>query len=134
LKAKINKTAIEDKGFTLMCFAEIKMEELDCEESNSSTDYGEITEGQPQEWKVSIDASREYFDEEDKIPIEEIEQAIEEGREDEILPPWIGPLTVEGYVERTKECAIRYAKSDSMLQYAAPPHEIGTLIDVRIID
>ena len=132
LNATIQHASVEDDGMTLMCFAGIEMGELDRVGIDPSVVYTEPIEGPPERCMVDINASRKWWDAEPEIPMEEVEQAIEEGREEEVLPPWDGLPTVTVNVERTEECHKRSYESDFHIQYSSPTHEMGTLIDVRV--
>jgi hypothetical protein len=132
LNATIQHASVEDEGMYLMSFAGIEMEELDRVGIDSSVVYTEPIEGPPERCMVDVNASREWWGEEPEIPMEEVERAIEEGREEEVLPPWDGLPTVTVNVERTEECHKRAYESDFHIQYSSPTHEMGTLIDVRI--
>ncbi|KYH24396.1 hypothetical protein HAPAU_33790 [Halalkalicoccus paucihalophilus] len=132
LNVTIQHASIEDEGMYLMCFGGVKMEELDRVGIDSSVVYTEPIEGPPERCIVDINASREWWDEETEISMQEVERAIEEGREEEVLPLWDGLPTVTVNVERTEECHKRTYESNFHIQYSSPTHEIGTLIDVRI--
>ena len=132
LNATIQHASIEDEGMCLMCFGGVEMEELDRVGIDSSVVYTEPIEGPPERCMVDINASREWWDEEPEISFEEVERAIEEGREEEVLPPWDGLPTVTVNVERTEECHKRSYESDFHIQYSSPTHEMGTLTDARI--
>ena len=132
LNATVQHASVEDEGMTLMCFAEIEMEELDRVGIDHSVVYTEPLEGPPERCMVDINASRVWWDEESETSMDEVEQAIKEGREEEMLPPWDGLPTVTVNVERTEECHKRSYESDFHIQYSSPTHEMGTLIDVRV--
>lgn len=131
LHATIQRASVEDMGQTLLCFAGVEIAELDRVDIDPSVVYTEPVDGQPQRCMIDIRASRQWWDEPD-IPREDVEQAIEDGREEDVLPPWQGPPTVTVDVERTEDCLKRSYESDFHLQYSAPTHEMGTLRDVRI--
>lgn len=132
MNATIQHASIEDEGMTLMCFAGVEMDEPDRVGIDPSVVYTEPREGPPERCIVDINASREGWDEDSELPREEVEQAIEEGREEEVLPLWDGLPTVTVNVERTEECLKRSYESEFHIQYSSPTHEMGTLIDVRI--
>ncbi len=132
LNATIQYAEIEELEGVLMCFAGIEMEELDRVGIDSSVVYTEPIEDPPEHCMVDINASRRWWDEEAEVPMEEAKQAIEEGRAEEVLPPWDGLPTVTVNVERTEKCLDRSYNSDFHIQYDSPTHEMGTLIDVRI--
>ncbi len=133
LHATISHASVEDTGETLICFAEIDMEELDRVGIDPSFVYTEPVDGSPEYCVVDINASRQWWlDEFSELTKEEAEQAIEDGREEDVLPPWDGLPTVTVNVERTDECINNSCNSGSNLQYDPPTHEIGEIIDVRI--
>ena len=132
LHATIQHAEVEHLDGVLMCLAGIELEELERVGIDSSVVYTEPIEGPPEHCVVDIRASREWWDQEPELPMEEVERAIEEGREEEVLPPWDGLPTVVVDVERTEECLKRSYESDFHVQYDPPTHEMGTLIDVRI--
>jgi len=133
LNATISRASIEDEGETLMCFAKISLDELDRVGIDPSIVYTEPVDEQPEYCVVDINASRQWWlDEYEELTREEAEQAINNGREEEVLPPWDGLPTVTVNVERTLECHEKSYDSGFHAQYASPTHEIGRLIDVRI--
>lgn len=132
LKATIQRASVEDARETLICFAEIGMAELDRVGIDASVVSTEPMDGPPERCMVDINATREWWNDAYDISREEAEQAIEEGREEEVLPPWDELPTVTVDVERTEECLRRSYESDFHIQYSPPTHEMGTLIDVRI--
>ncbi|MFB1066387.1 hypothetical protein [Natrinema sp. H-ect4] len=133
LNATIWRASIEDEGETLMCFAKIWLDELDRLGIDPSIVYTEPVDEQPEYCVVDINASRQWWlDEYEDLTREEAEQAINNGREEEALPPWDGLPTVTVNVERTLECHEKSSDSGFHIQYDPPTHEIGRLIDVRI--
>ncbi len=133
LNATIWRASVEDEGQTLMCFAKIGMDELDRVGIDPAVVYTEPVDEQPEYCVVDINASRKWWLEEyDELTREEAEQAIKDGRTEEVLPPWDGPVTVTVNVERTEECLKKSYNSGFYIQYDPPTHEIGNLIDVRI--
>ncbi|QFU81914.1 hypothetical protein [Natronorubrum aibiense] len=133
LNATIWNASIEDAGETLMCFAKIDMKELDRVGIDPSVVYTEPVDGTPEYCVVDVNASRQWWlDEFSELTREEAEQAIEEGREEDVLPPWDGLPTVTVNVERTEECLERSYNTGFHIQYDPPTHEIGEIIDVRI--
>ncbi|MBX0298291.1 hypothetical protein [Haloarcula nitratireducens] len=133
LNATIWHASVEGAGETLMCFAKISMEELDRVGIDPSIVYTESGEGSPEYCAVDVNSSRRWWlDEFSDLTMEEAEQAIEEDREEDVLPPWDGLPTVTVNVERTDECQRKSYNSGFHIQYDPPTHEIGNLIDVRI--
>ncbi|MFD1513478.1 hypothetical protein [Halomarina rubra] len=132
LNATIQHARVEDPEGALMCFAEVGLDELDRVGINLSVVYTEPVGESPDYSMVEVWASREWVDEAPELSNEEMEQAIEEGRQEEVLPPWDGLPTVVVNVERTQECHERSYNSNFHIQYSSPTHEIGELIDVRI--
>lgn len=132
LNATIQHAAVEQIEGVLMCSAAIEMAELERVGIDPAVVYTEPMEDRPERCIVDIRASRKWVDEEPEMSKEEIEQAIDEGRAEEVLPPWDGLPTVVVDVERTEECLRRSYESDFYVQYSPPTHDIGTLIDVRI--
>ncbi|WP_252699736.1 hypothetical protein [Natronosalvus vescus] len=133
LKATIERASVEGLGETLICFAKIDMEELDRVGIAPSNVYTEPVDGTPEYCVVDVNASRKWWlDEFSELTLEGAEQAVEEGREEDVLPPWDGLPTVTVTVERTAECHERSYNSGFHIQYDPPTHEIGNIIDVRI--
>jgi len=132
LNATIQHASIEDGGLNLMCFVSVEMEELNRVGIDSSGVCTETTEGAVERCMLDIYASRMPWDQEPEIPMDEVEQAIEQGRGEEVLPPWDGFPTVTVEVGRTKECHKRAYESVFHTQFSPPTHKIGTLIDVRV--
>jgi hypothetical protein len=133
LNATIWRASVEDHGETLMCFAKIGMDELDRVGIDSSVVYTEPVDEQPEYCAVDINASRQWWlDEYEELTRKEAEQAIKNGHEEEVLPPWDGLPTVTVNVERTIECHEKSYNSGFHIQYAPPTHEIGEIIDIRI--
>lgn len=133
LNATISHASVEDAGETLMCFAEVGLKELDRVGIDPSVVYTEPIGEDPEYCVVDVHASRKWWlDEYDDLTRGEAVQAIEAGREEEVLPPWDGLPTVTVSVERTDRCLELSYESDFYIQYDPPDHEIGTLIDVRI--
>lgn len=131
LNATIEHARIEDCGEVLMCFASVDLSELDRLGIDPSVVYTEPIDGVPERCMVDVWASRDFSDEPDITPAE-AEQAIEEGQEEEVLPPWDGLPTVVVNVERTEECLKRSYNSNFHVQYGSPTHEMGELIDIRV--
>jgi len=135
-KATLNATIqrAEDGGLegVLMCNAKIEMDELD----RVGIDPSAIGSTRPRDGEteycvVEVRASRDWTDEPDASK-EEVEKAIEEGRQEDVLPPWDGLPTVVVKVARTSECLQRSYESNYHVQYDPPTHEIGEVIDVRV--
>ncbi|WP_255191932.1 hypothetical protein [Natronobeatus ordinarius] len=131
INATIQRAEVEHLEGLLMCHAAIKMDELERTGINPSVVYTEPLDGNPERCVVGVRASREWIEESD-ITMEEAERAIEEGRQEEVLPPWDGRPTVVVDVERTEEGLKRSYNSNFHIQYDPPTHEIGELIDVRV--
>lgn len=133
LNATISRSSVEDAGETLMCFAKVDMAELDRVGIDSSIVYTEPVDEPPEYWVVDVIVSRQSgLDKFSELTKEKAERAIEEGREEDVLPPWDGLPTVTVKVGRTEECVKRSYESDYSLQYDSPTHEIGEVTDVRI--
>lgn len=132
LHATVQLAEVEHLEGVLMCVAEIGMSELDRVGIDPSVVYTEPIDGPPTHCVVEVRASREWLDEAPAITAEEVERAIEAGREEEVLPPWDGPPTVVVDVARTEECLRRSYNSNFYIQYDPPTHEVGEVIDVRI--
>lgn len=135
-KATINATiwraSIEDEGQTLICFAKIDMEELDRIGIDESVVYTE-TDEESKYCVVDINATRKWWlNEYEDLTREKAKEAIEKGKEKEVLPPWDGLPNVTVKIERTEECIEKSYKSGMHIQYSSPNHEIGELIDVRV--
>lgn len=133
LHATIQRASVEDAGRTLMCFVKLGLDELDRVGIDPEVVYTEPVDGDPEHCIVDIIASRHWgLDEYEDLTIDEAEQALDNGREEDVLPPWDGLPTVTTRVERTEECHLRAYESDFHVQYDPPTHDIGTLIDVRL--
>ena len=133
LHATIWRASVEEEGETLMCFAKIGLDELDRVGIDPSIVYTEPVDEQPEFCVVDINASRQWWlDEYEELTREEAEQAIKNGREEEVLPPWDGLPTVTVNVERTIECHEKSYNSRFHIQYDSPTHEMGEIIDIRI--
>ena len=131
LHATIQHADVEHLEGVLMCFAKIDTDELNRTGIDPSIVYTEPVDGPPEHCVVEVRASREWV-EEPEISREEAEKAVEEGREEDVLPPWVGLPTVVVDVERTEECLTRSYNSDFHIQYDSPTHEMGELIDIRV--
>jgi len=132
LEAKIGMASIEDLGENLMCTAEISLDELERVGLRAESVYTEEVDGE-EKCIVDINGTRKWWlDEEyDDVTIEEVEEAIEDGCEDEVLPPWDAPISVTVRVERTEECLVKSYNSGFYAQYSPPEHELGELMDIR---
>jgi len=131
LNATIQHASVDDEGMSLLCFARLEMEELDRLGIDPSVVETESMEGPPERCVVDINAPR-VWDREPDTPVEEIKQAVEEGREKEVLPPWDGLPTATVQVARTEDCHKRSYESGYHTQYRPPTHKMGTLVDVRV--
>lgn len=131
LNATIQCAEVEHLEGVLMCFARVDMDELDRTGIDPSVVYTEPIDGDPEHGVVEVRASRKWVGE-PEISREEAKRAVEEGREEEVLPSWNGLPTAVVDVERTEECLKRSYKSNFHIQYDSPSHEMGELIDVRI--
>lgn len=131
LHATIQRAEVEHLEGVLMCFATVAMDELDRTGIDPSVVCTEPIDGPPEHGVVEVRASREWI-EDSTLSMEEAERAVEEGREEEVLPPWDGLPTVVVDVERTDECIRRSYNSDFHIQYDPPTHEMGAVIDVRV--
>lgn len=132
LHATISRASVEDTGETLICFAEVDTGELDRVGIDPSMVYTEPVSGPLEYCIVDVHAARKWWlDEYSELTVDEAQQAIDEGREEAVLPPWDGPPTVTVSVERTAACHERAVASGFHVQFDPPTHEIGELLDVR---
>jgi hypothetical protein len=135
LKATVARASVEDAGETLICHVHVDLDELDRLGIDQSVVYTEPIEGTPEYCVVNLNASRKWWlDEYSDLTVEQAEQAIEDGREEEVLPPWDGPLTATVKVERTTECQKKSLDSGLHVQYDPPDHEMGEIFDIRMND
>ena len=131
VEAEIGMALIEDSGETLICRAKISLDELERVGMDAESVHTEEVDGE-EKCIIDIHAERKWWlDEYDDVTREEAEQAIENGREDEVLPPWDAPVNVTVEVERTGECLEKSYNSGFHIQYSPPDHELGELIDIR---
>lgn len=132
LHTTISRASVEDSGETLMCLGEVYADEMERVGIDSSAIW---TEGDNSEFcVVDVITERQWWlDEYDDLTREEAKEAINQNREEEMLPPWDELPTVTVDVERTTDCMKRDLDSTGYtMQYSSPVHELGTLIDVRI--
>jgi hypothetical protein len=131
LNATISRAIIEDSGETLICSGEVYDDEMARVGIDSSVVW---TEGDDDEFfVVEISAGRQWWlDEYDNLTREKADKAIEQNREDEVLPPWDELPKVMVDVERTSKCLQRHYESGYSMRYSPPKHKLGSLIDVRI--
>jgi hypothetical protein len=132
LNATIQRADVEDLEGVLTCHAAVPVEELDRVGIEPPVVYTEPIDGPPKNCIVDVHASREWIGKASEISMEEAKQAVEEGRQEEVLPPWDGLPTVVVRVERTEGCLRRSYNSNFHVQFDPPRHEMGKLIDVRI--
>ena len=134
LNATISRASIEDCGDTLFCTGAVSTTEMDRVGINPSVVWTD-GEGESESCGFNLNATRQWWLDEDEyseLTREEVQKAIEENREEEVLPPWDEPPVLVVNVERTSECAIKHYDSGYSIQYSAPEHEVCSLIDVRI--
>lgn len=132
LHATIDFVDVEHAEGILVCTAIIDSEELERVGIDSEVVATQSRDSAPEQALFEVRASRKFLDTQDSISREEAEQAIEEGRQEEVFAPWDGLPTVTVDVERTQRCHERYLDSDYHIQYASPTHDVGELIDIRI--
>lgn len=132
LHTTISRASVEDSGETLICLGEVYADEMERVGMDSSVVWTE--EDSNEYCVVDINAERQWWlDKYDDLTRVEAREAIEENREDEVLPPWDELPTVAVDVERTMECMERDLNSDGYsTRYSPPIHTLGSLIDVRI--
>jgi hypothetical protein len=128
--AKITLASVKDAGETFICYAEIETSQLGFENTDAPFAGSSQQDGEPERCGVEVMTTRDpsKYD----LSIEEAEQAIENGRAQAVLPPWDNLPAVTVTPMRTDECFERYRESNGYIQYSAPEHKLGTLIDVRI--
>lgn len=131
LNATIRHAEIKDLESEFFCLAAIELNEFDQIGVGGAIAGTESNTASPEHSVFEIRASR-AVDAADGISVQDVKQAIKDGRTEETLPPWAGFPTARVTVGRTTECHERFAKSDSYIQYRPPLHEVGTLIGVRI--
>ena len=132
LNATIKSASIEDFGDTLYCLGEVSTDEMERVGIDSSSVQ---TDGDDEFCSFHLNATRQWWLDEDEyyeLTREEVQEAIEQNREEEILPPWDETPALVVDVERTSECMEKHYDSGYHIQYSAPEHEVGSLIDVRI--
>jgi hypothetical protein len=132
LHTTISRASVEDSGETLICLGEVYADEMERIGMDSSVVW---TEGDNSEFcVVDVNTERQWWlDEYDDLTREEAREAINQSREEEVLPPWDKLPTVTVDVERTTECMKSDLESTGhTMQYSPPVHKLGTLIDVRI--
>ena len=134
LHANITRASVEDLGETLICEAYVPKDEMERIGIDPSVVWTRDTEESDDVCRLDIRGTRKWWleDEYEELSIEQARQAIEEGREDEILPPWDESLSVCVKVERTSECMQKSYESDFHLQYDSPETDIGELMDMRV--
>ena len=134
LRGTIKMAIVEDEGETLICNGYVTQDEMERVGINPAAASTEDVDGKEDVCYFEIHAERKWWlDEYEDVTREEAEQAIEEGREDEVLPPWDEELTVTTEVERTSECKMMAYKSESYIRYKPPQVNIGELIDIRVV-
>ena len=127
----IDRASVEDIGDTLLCSGKVHADEMDRVGIDPSVVW---TEHDSDSCTVDIQASRQYLpDEYGDLTIEEAEKAIEQNREEEVLPPWKDFPTVLVTVKRTSELMVQTYDPNGIPPRGRPPrHEVGSLTDVRI--
>jgi hypothetical protein len=129
LNATVSRAELADEGRSLVCSAELTTKEMERVGINESV----VQTGEENCCVVNISANRQWWLKEyDDLTQEKAETAIEQNREEEVLPPWDTIPTVTTKVKRTSECINRYYDSGFYIQYASPEYEMGSLLDVRI--
>lgn len=135
INATVQHASVEDAGETLLCFVAVDIEEIKRLGVDPEFVSTEPVDDAPERWMIDVNASRELFTADPEaydLTMEEAEAAVAEGREEEVLPPWDGLPTATTRVERTSDCHRRSVESGYHVQYSAPIHELGELIDVRV--
>ena len=134
LHANITRASVEDLGETLMCDAYVPKDEMERIGIDPSVVWTRDVEENDDVCRLDIRGTRKWWldGEYEELSIEEARQAIEDGREDEILPPWDESLSVCMKVERTSECKEMSYDSDFHIQYDSPETDIGELMDIRV--
>ena len=132
LNVEVHLAIVEDEGQTLICSATVEKTELDRIGIDSSDVYLEETEDGEYSL-VELHTERKWWlDEYQDLSQDDKRKAVENGNEDEVLPPWEDKITVTMEVDRTEKCLeMDYKSGFNNMHYSPPNCTIGNLIDVR---
>ena len=132
LEAKVHMARVEDEGQTLICSAFVDADEMDRVGIDPSDVYSEEIDGRECTY-IKLHTERKWWlDDYQDLSQEDKREAVENGNEDEVLPPWEDEITVTMEVDRTERCLeMDYNSGFNNFRYSPPDCTIGRLIDVR---
>jgi len=132
LESKVNMAIVEDEGHTLICSAFVGADEMERVGVDPSDVYTEDIDGRECTY-IKLHTERKWWlDEYQDLSQEDKREAVENGNEDEVLPPWDDDIRVTIEVDRTERCLeMDYNSGFNNRQYSPPDCIIGDLIDVH---